>query len=401
MRIAIAHFGTHYVQMAGGVEKVTCNLANAMVERGHEVTILYRAGLEGTAYFPLDKRVKEVNILFKNHQKIISEKLPGYLRVYREVIRLFSQNRAQGINAVYKGKQYGPAIREYLKENPADVILSCSIPSTKYVIADAKSNIPVVEMIHSHPKVQFPDLSKEEIAAANQCKVMQILLESGLPIAKKYFPSLPIVVIGNPVFPAKKMAHPGDQKDCYKIICVGHISGTKQQLMLAKAFKKLADKYPNWIVELWGTPGNLYQKELIKWIKSNHLEDRGLLKGRTNHIDDILKKGDIFCLPSRGEGFPLALSEALAAGIPSVGFNDSTGVCDLIHDGVNGFLPNRSVNELAEALERLMANPVLRKKMGQNGIEDMKAYDPDIIYNKWENLLQKVVDENSKVKSNY
>lgn len=36
--------------------------------------------------------------------------------------------------------------------------------------------------------------------------------------------------------------------------------------------------------------------------------------------------------------------------------------------------------------------------MGQNGIEDMKAFAPDIIYNKWENLLQKVVDENSKGK---
>lgn len=55
MRITIAHFGTYYVNMAGGVEKVTCNLANALVERGHEVTILYRDNKEGNPYFPLDK----------------------------------------------------------------------------------------------------------------------------------------------------------------------------------------------------------------------------------------------------------------------------------------------------------------------------------------------------------
>lgn len=53
--IIIAHFGTYYVNMAGGVEKVTCNLANALVERGHEVTILYRDDKEGNPYFPLDK----------------------------------------------------------------------------------------------------------------------------------------------------------------------------------------------------------------------------------------------------------------------------------------------------------------------------------------------------------
>lgn len=41
MKIIIAHFGTYYVNMPGGVEKVTCNLANALVHRGHEVTILY------------------------------------------------------------------------------------------------------------------------------------------------------------------------------------------------------------------------------------------------------------------------------------------------------------------------------------------------------------------------
>ena len=72
MKIIIAHFGTYYVNMAGGVEKVTCNLANALVKRGHEVTILYRDDKEGEPYFPLDKRVKQHNILFENGQKIVS-----------------------------------------------------------------------------------------------------------------------------------------------------------------------------------------------------------------------------------------------------------------------------------------------------------------------------------------
>ena len=112
MRIIVAHFGTHYVGMPGGVEKLICYLSSEMVKRGHEVTILYRDGVEGMPYFPLDKRVKQYNILFENGNKVISEKLPGYLRVYREFCRLFSQSKAQGINATFKGRQYGPRIKK-------------------------------------------------------------------------------------------------------------------------------------------------------------------------------------------------------------------------------------------------------------------------------------------------
>lgn len=51
MRIIVAHFGTHYVGMPGGVEKLICYLSSEMVKRGHDVTILYRDGVEGMPYF--------------------------------------------------------------------------------------------------------------------------------------------------------------------------------------------------------------------------------------------------------------------------------------------------------------------------------------------------------------
>lgn len=65
MKILIAHLGTNWVAMPGGVEKVTCELANALVDRGHEVTVLYRDGKKGNPYFPLDNKVKQVNIYIK------------------------------------------------------------------------------------------------------------------------------------------------------------------------------------------------------------------------------------------------------------------------------------------------------------------------------------------------
>lgn len=391
MRITIAHFGTYYVNMAGGVEKVTCNLANALVERGHEVTILYRDDKEGKPYFPLDKRVKQYNILFENGRKIVSEKLPLPLRIMRELVRPFKQSAAQAINAKFKGKQYGPQIRKFLDSHPADVILSCSIPSAKYVIEDAGYMLPVVEMIHSHPQVQFPDLSKAEKRAVEKCRVMQILLPSGLELARQYFPHLPIVVIGNAVAPAKKPAHPGDEKDHHQIICVGNISGTKQQLVLAEAFAGLTSDFPDWTLEFWGAEDTSYAKHMRKWIEEHHFSHVIHMNGKTNHVEDVYADADIFCLPSRGEGFPLALSEAMAAGLPAVGFSDCTGVSDLIKDGKTGFLVSRSVGELAEALRELMAHPSLRKEMGDAGRQAMKQYTPEHIWDQWETVLEKAV----------
>lgn len=391
MRIIIAHFGTYYVNMAGGVEKVTCNLANALVERGHEVTILYRDDKEGNPYFPLDKRVNQYNILFENGKKVVSEKLPLPLRIVRELVRPLKQSAAQAVNAKFKGKQYGPQIRKFLDTHPADVILSCSIPSAKYVIEDAGCKLPVVEMIHSHPRVQFPDLSEAEKRAVEKCKVMQILLPSGLKLARNYFPHLPIVVIGNAVAPAKELAHPGDDKDQHKIICVGNISGTKQQLMLAEAFAGLTSDFPDWTLEFWGADRSPYAIHMKKWIENHHLSDRIHINGKTDHVEDVYAEADIFCLPSRGEGFPLALSEAMAAGLPAVGFSDCTGVSDLIENGKSGLLVTRSVDELAGALKELMNHPALRKTMGNAGRQAMKQYAPEHIWNQWEMVLKKAV----------
>lgn len=199
------------------------------------------------------------------------------------------------------------------------------------------------------------------------------------------------MVIGNAVAPAKKPAHPGDKKDHHQIICVGNISGTKQQLVLAEAFAGLTSDFPDWTLEFWGAEDTSYARHMRKWIEEHHFSHVIHMNGKTNHVEDVYADADIFCLPSRGEGFPLALSEAMAAGLPAVGFSDCTGVSDLIKDWKTGFLVSRSVGELAEALRELMAHPSLRKEMGDAGRQAMKQYTPEHIWDQWETVLEKAV----------
>jgi glycosyltransferase involved in cell wall biosynthesis len=373
--------------MPGGVEKLTCYLSSALVERGHEVTVLYRDAEEGAPYFPIDKRVRQINILFEQGKKVVSEKLPLYLRAYRETCRLFSQSKAQGINARFKGAQYGPRIKKFMAEYPADVIISCSAPSTKYVITDAECHVPVITLFRGDPVIQMPLLSPEEREAVEQSAAIQVLWPSKVAVSQKFFPHVPAIPIGNAVLPAEKMAHPGDKKERYLICCVGNVSGRKNQKLLARAFMRLAEAFPDWDLEFWGAKTSHYAKALEDFIRHEHMENRIFLKGKTNHIGDVYERADIFCISSKSEGFPQGLAEAMSAGIPAVGLKICGGTNELIQDGKTGFLVGDDPELLADALKKLMQDPDLRQRMGQAGWESVQPYAPEKMWDIWENLL--------------
>lgn len=212
MKIVIAHFTNWWVGMSGGMERVVCQFANAMCDRGHEVVILYLGEQEGEPFYPLDKRIQQINILFENGRKMLRARLPIWKRIHREIGRLISQKKAQEINTYYRGQLYGPRIEKLLKELEPDIVISCSPDSAKYVVLDAQCTLPVIEMTHVDPEVEFHNLSKYERKAIENVKLLQLPLAAGIPIAQTYFPDLSLSVIGNPVNKAKYMASPGIEK---------------------------------------------------------------------------------------------------------------------------------------------------------------------------------------------
>lgn len=87
--------------------------------------------------------------------------------------------------------------------------------------------------------------------------------------------------------------------------------------------------------------------------------------GWSDDMPGVLSQADIVCLPSYREGLPKALIEAAACGLPIV-TTDATGCREVVDDGVNGFLvPIGSVDELASALQALILDPALRRRMGR------------------------------------
>lgn len=387
MNILLANL-TKMVGDSGGMAKVTCAFAHEMKVRGHQVSLVYSDVQTGDFYYPLDEDIPAYDI---RHYKGQSISYPWYLKVKREFYRTFDKQKARTVNDEFASSFLLDNLKDVLQTVQPNVIVSFQPAASKMLLCDLQTKIPVVTMSHGDPEDYFHTYPKEEIPALEKSAVCQVLLPSFEQHLKSHLPNVKTVVIGNAIPQYDVQADLSAQKDTYKILFVGRLSKNhKRPHLLIEAFAGLADEFPNWNVELWGAEdGKAYYKELQLLIKKNHLENRVFLKGPTNDVPSILRQGDIFAFPSAYEGFGLALGEAMSMGLPAVGYRSCSAVNELIKDGENGYLCDDGIEPLKIALQKIMKNQNLRKKLGWNAKKIIRKYSSFLIWNMWEKILKR------------
>ena len=102
----------------------------------------------------------------------------------------------------------------------------------------------------------------------------------------------------------------------------------------------------------------------------------------------FMQKAAIFALPSRFEGMPNALLEAMAAGLPSVVSDASPGPLEMVHDGVHGcVVPREDWRAFSEALEKLMLDEGLRERLGAAARQKLRSLDWESVEPHWRSVL--------------
>ena len=93
--------------------------------------------------------------------------------------------------------------------------------------------------------------------------------------------------------------------------------------------------------------------------------------------------------PSRYEGFPNALGEGLAVGLPAVGFHGVSGVEDLIIHNQTGLIADGADagRSLRHAMAELMGDSALRARLGDSARRHMARWDPQRVLSQWETLI--------------
>ena len=353
----------------GGAERVVANLANRFVQDGFNV---YVATEEyGNNEFTLDPKVKRIHVGLKEEDEKKNRIVKFLLRV-----------------------KY---LKSFVEEYKPDVLVAFAHRCNyRALMAAGNSNVPVVISIRINPvgyydafsdTVQIKWLFPKAAGCVYQTKEQKDWFKPYLqdnsriimnPINPKYF--------GNPLPKVREKA----------VMHHARLVDFKNQPMLVRAFLKVHEKHPDYVLKIFGPDSGDGTKEILeKLIRDNSAESYVLLMGASSDLEKEIPKGEIYAYSSDYEGMPNSLLEAMAMGMPVISTDcPCGGPRAVICDGENGFLiPVGDEVALTDRINRLIEDKELAKRFSENArkIEDVASMEA--IYKQWKDYLEEVTSK--------
>ena len=185
---------------------------------------------------------------------------------------------------------------------------------------------------------------------------------------------------------AAKRRELGIPENASVLLSVGELNNNKNHETVIRA---IADMDVYYII---AGKGDL-QQHLQNVIDTLGVHDRVKLVGYRCDVKELYDAADIFVFPSFGEGLPVALMEAMAAGVPVVA-SRIRGNVDLIQDGIDGFLCDPSDEKsFADRISILLSNDVLANSFSERAKEKIKKYDIENVLRAAQEVYKNVLDK--------
>lgn len=174
------------------------------------------------------------------------------------------------------------------------------------------------------------------------------------------------------------------------IITAGRLVKAKDHKMLIDAFKRISKKHTEYKLQIWGE--GPMRAELQKYIDINDLALKVELPGRTDRIFEKMRCARLFVLSSKYEGYPNALLEAMALGLPAISTDcPCGGPRDIISPGENGQLVSvGDSKELAREIDRLLEDEEMLQRYSQNALIRRSTNDKEVLIPKWIDFIEKL-----------
>lgn len=170
------------------------------------------------------------------------------------------------------------------------------------------------------------------------------------------------------------------------IVAVGRLARQKGFDLLVRAFAEVAAEFPEWSVAILGDGGE--RASLLQLCSELGVSGRVAFVGRVTDVDGWLAHAAVVVQPSRFEGFPNALLEAMGMGAAVISADCPSGPSELIEDGVNGRLvPVEDVGALTVALRQLLSDPDLRTRLGREAEKVRERFHAGRIMAQWSQCL--------------
>ncbi|MBE5842622.1 MAG: glycosyltransferase family 4 protein [Butyrivibrio sp.] len=387
----------------GGAERVMVNLAEYFFGRGYHVTLI-------TTYLADDEyEVPHGNWSLTEKDGFIKTEV---LNPDDELKYVYLKKENDGIDRVFTAlmpderggrlanfKRRISKLRNTFKEINSDIILSFLGKNNVMAINAARGlGIPVVVSVRSNPSREYGS------KGLNLSMNMLFPKAAGVVVqttgAKEYFKDSiqkKCRILPNSIHPdfINKEIVPFENRT-KTIVSVGRLDDNKNQILLIKAFAKIADKHSDYRLVIYGDGPS--KNKFMDEAKSLGLLDKNIFfMGNVSGVADKIKESEIFVLSSKQEGMPNALIEAMALGLCCISTDcPCGGPKDLINTKENGILipmgsDDAMVESLSNALSEVIADRELSKKMSEAAVSVRQEYSPDRINLMWEEYFEELM----------
>jgi GalNAc-alpha-(1->4)-GalNAc-alpha-(1->3)-diNAcBac-PP-undecaprenol alpha-1,4-N-acetyl-D-galactosaminyltransferase len=355
MRIALAIYSLE----AGGAERVLGRLASAWAERGEDVIVLTLAP-RAVDFYPLHGNVLRVA------QGVVNGR--GPLRFMQWILWL----------------------RRQVRSLSPDVVVSFLDKMNLLVLSATRGqDVPVVVAERIDPRRQPLPKGLELIRRPLYARAAAVVVQtkSVRTWAQELVAPERVWVVPNPVEAPSDSGYRFESQ--HTLVAAGRLHRQKGFDLLLDAFARVAAKHPDWSLVVFGEGPE--RAALERRYRESGLEGRVGFPGIVADLPATLAGADLFVLSSRWEGFPNALAEAMAAGLPVVSFDCASGPGEIITQDVNGILvPPEDAQALADAMDRLMSDETERDRMANAAREVAERFSLDKIISEWDELLVNV-----------
>ena len=323
-------FSRKFGGVVGGVEKMVLTLATQMSARGHTVTIVSLDNLNADAFYSWPPEVTWIKLAIGNPDDKASLKT--------KVKRLW-------------------ALRKLLYKFEIDTIVGFQIGSFALLkVASLGVKVRTVAAERNAPTLfNFIRYGKYKRFLSNlilsSADAISVQLESNRDFyPKRLWPK--ILITPNPIWAAAQCKSISNNRAKLKVILyVGRVTFQKNLEVLITAAATLKEKP---VLRIVGDGESL--PAVISLAENLKVELE--ISPFTQDLSSIYLDADVFCLPSRWEGFPNVVGEALAHGLPVVGFDGCAGIPSLVEDYKSGIiaLGNDDPTALSKALSLALSH---------------------------------------------
>lgn len=345
---------------AGGSERVVTSIANHWAAAGRSVGVVTFEAEAEEPYYPLTDGVSLTRL---GAPAIPKPKWRALLQTWRRI----------------------GALRGRFADPRPDVVISfLTKMNVMSVFAAGPLGVPVIVSERNNPKLQqFDPLWRRARAAAFPKAAAFVTMTDE---AAAFYPANQrpnTAIIPNPV-----SLPPGwtNKRRGGALAAVGRLDRQKRFDLLIGAFARVAEAAPDWRLVIWGEGEERERLEALR--DEVGLAGRVELPGVTPRPGGWIETADAFILSSDYEGWPNALAEAMAAGLPIVSTDCEFGTTSLIDHERTGLLtPVGDVDAMADALKRFLGDADLRRRLAANAAEEAKQYTVEAIAAKWDAVI--------------